>query len=155
MMNVAALTSDMKRYVFQAKGTALVDSLRELSSVDADTSAWAEHYEDLQETISQLERENAKCRMRISELVAEVASLRPYLPTRFGQHILQQFRRANTTELREAAIVQMCSEDEFDVGAALSELCDHKLLAAAEKGDTDRLYVVTTKGQSLCISCRR
>jgi hypothetical protein len=154
MMNIVIGFSCMKRKERNVKRTPLVESLRELRTEDTDTWAWGENFHFLQETISRLERANTQRRTKMSDWQAEFASLRPDMPTHLAQDILLRFCRADTTELCEAAIFEMCPENRFAVQAALSELCDHNLLTVSQTGHTDKLYVVTTKGQNLCFSCR-
>jgi hypothetical protein len=128
--------------------------LEELRTEDTDTWAWAENFQFLDETIELPERASIQ-RTKSSDLPAEAAELRRNMPTRLAQDILLRFFRADTTELLEAQILEMYPENSFAVHVALAELCNHNLLARAQSGCAGKLYVVTTKGQSLCCSCRQ
>ena len=143
-----------KRKECKLNRTACGESLGELHTEDTDTWAWAENFQFLQETIGRLECGNIQRRTKISDLSAEKSGLRPDMPTHLAQDILLRFFRADTTELRDAAILEMYPENRFAARVALAELCDHNLLVVARSGHAGKLYVVTTKGQSLCCSCR-
>jgi hypothetical protein len=127
--------------------------LEELRTEDTDKWAWAENFQFLQDAIDRPERGFSR-RNKSSDLSAEAAKLRDDMPTRLAQNILLQFFRADTTELREDRILEMYPENSFAVQAALTELCNHSLLAVAQSARAGKLYVVTLNGQSLCCSCR-
>jgi hypothetical protein len=134
--------------------TAIGQSLRELRTEDSYTWAWAENFHFLQEEIGRLECENIRRCANSSGLSEEPSRLRACMPTHLAQEILLQFFLADTTELREAEILEMYPENGFEVQVALAELCDHSILAVAPLDHAGKLYVVTTRGQSLCFSCR-
>ena len=133
--------------------TAHGQFLGELRTEDTDIWASAENFQFLQEAIDRPERASIQ-RTKSSDLSAEAAELRRNMPTQLAQDILLRFFRADTTELRETQILEMYAENSFAVQVALAELCNHNLLARAQSGRTGKVYVVTTKGQSLCCSCR-
>jgi hypothetical protein len=135
-----------KREECNLNRTARDQCLGELQAEDTDTWAWAENFQFLQQTIDRPERGSI-------QRPAEAGKLRRDMPTHLGQDILLRFFRADTTELREAQIFEMYPENSFAVQVALTELCDHNLLVIARSSRTGKLYVVTTKGQSLCFSC--
>jgi len=131
-------------------GSALCESLRELRTDDTDTWAWGGNFRFLQDAIGRLEREYGLDRFA----TVEESALPTHTPTQFAQEILLKFFRADTTELAETKILAMFPEDRLAVEAALTELCNNNLLAVAQLGRAGKSYVVTTTGQTLCLSCR-
>jgi hypothetical protein len=151
MNNTLNRFRDMDLKVLDANRTELVGSDCETREVESDTSAFAKYLEFLHETIDRLECENSEARRRIKELQANKPRSRNYIPTKLAQDILLRFCDADTTELREAEIIEMCAEGRGELQGALSDLCDHQLLAM-EKTRNDTRYVITTEGQNLCFS---
>lgn len=152
MFKVASTSTNVKRSGFHSNADERFDSSRGASSLKSDCAA--EYLASLHETIDRLCRENADGRAHINELTAEIASLRPYLPSYISEEILLQFCCADTTELPQAEIFAARPESTFEVQAALSELCAHKLLAIDNSANKKR-YVITVRGQELCYTCRR
>ena len=143
-----------KRKECELNRTTGGESPGELRAEDTDTWAWAENFHFLQDTIGRLECRNTQHRTKFSDLSAENSGLSPDVPTKLGQEILLRFFGADTTELCEAAILEMYPDNRFAARVALAELCDHNLLAVTQLVHAGKLYIVTTKGQSLCFYCR-
>ena len=150
MMNVANILRRVKRRVLDIE---MFESSGALRIENIDKEALTERCQALEETICRLAHHATKLRAANTELRRKLAAGVPYTPTQLACDILLRYCNLDTTELSESTILEMYSEDEFDVKAALAELCEHNLLAVATKGpQADKLYAVTTAGQTQCFA---
>jgi hypothetical protein len=126
------------------------DSAEQLPIVKDELTAY---FRVLDERISELERENADLRSENGHLRMKVNEngLTPiYWPSPLAQQILITFCALDTTVMLERDLVAAYSESTVEIKKAVSELCQHKLLAVLPTGPTSvRSYTITLKAQQL------
>ena len=152
MLNVVNSLLRMDRRV---RDIEVVESPNSLRIEDLDNAALAELCQLMGETISRLEHCNAQLRAVNTELRRKAATAAVYRPTQLARDILLRYYSLDTTELSETTVLAMYPEDQCEVRAALAELCEHELLAITAKvPQADKLYAVTTTGQTQCFAFR-